>query len=91
MQVQNINIAEAKKNLTKLVAGVLREGRGFVITKRGKPAALIMPYHYYEEICRIGALNKIFAVRQQFAGGITAEEACRQSREELENNAAGGN
>ena len=91
MQVQNINIAEAKKNLTKLVAGVLREERGYVITKRGKPAALIMPYHYYEEICRTSALRKILAVRQQFAGGITAEEAYRQSREELENSAANGN
>lgn len=91
MQVQNVNIAEAKKNLTRLVAGVLREERGYMITKRGKPAALLMPYRYYEEICRLSALRKILAVRQQFAGGITAEEAYRQSREELENSAANGN
>ncbi|HHW43254.1 MAG TPA: type II toxin-antitoxin system Phd/YefM family antitoxin [Desulfotomaculum sp.] len=91
MHVQNMNIVEAKKNFTKLVAGVLRENRGFVITKRGRPAALLLPYRYYEGIQRFSASQKILAVRQHFAGGTTAEEAYRHSREELENGARNSN
>ncbi|NHM26895.1 hypothetical protein G7K71_07845 [Desulfofundulus sp. TPOSR] len=40
---------------------------------------------------QFSASQKIPAVRQHFAGGTTAEEAYRRSREELENSAANSN
>ena len=61
------------------------EPEGVVITRRGKPVAVIVPYDEYLQSRRRDALQTIMEARQVFRkAGLSGEEIAREARKELE-------
>jgi prevent-host-death family protein len=80
-----ISIAEGKKRFSSLVGDALEEKKEFVITKRGKPVAVIIPYDEYKQSKRLEGYKKILDAREAFLkSGVSADEVFKESRKQLE-------
>lgn len=87
---QRYSVAEAKKQLTRLIRELDGEEGTVIITRRGEPVAVLLAYRRWVETERVDALRRLEGVRRRFAGGITVEEAWTEARRELEERHAGG-
>jgi prevent-host-death family protein len=47
MKGQTVSIAEGKKGFSRLIDGAINKKEGVVVTRRGKPVAVIVPYDEY--------------------------------------------
>ncbi len=80
-----ISIAEGKKRFSSLVGDALEEKKEFVITKRGKPVAVIIPYDEYKQSKRLEGYKKILDAREAFLkSGVSTDEVFKESRKQLE-------
>jgi prevent-host-death family protein len=80
-----ISIAEGKKRFSSLVGDALEEKKEFIVTKRGKPVAVIIPYDEYKQAKRLEGYKKILDAREAFTkSGVTADEIFEESRKQLE-------
>ncbi len=85
MKSKTVGIADGKKFFSRLVDEVSRGKGRVLVTKRGKPVAVILPYEEYERSQRMEGLSKIMEARKAFSGrGLKALEVYRESRRELE-------
>jgi len=63
----------------------LEKKEEIVVTKRGKPVAVIIPYAEYQHSKRIEGYKKIWEARQGFLKtNILADEVFKGSRRQLE-------
>ncbi|MEJ5199967.1 MAG: type II toxin-antitoxin system Phd/YefM family antitoxin [Anaerolineae bacterium] len=78
-----VSIAEAKSGLSDLLK---RAHSGpVIVTRRGQPDAVILPYDEYERLQRLWAYaNMVRLARELRETGITATELYEESRKELE-------
>ena len=80
-----VSVAEGKKGFSRLIQDTLEKKEEIVITKRGKPVAVIIPYEEYRQSKRIEGYGKISKAREIFLeSGISAEEVFKESRSQLE-------
>ncbi len=80
-----VTIAEGKRDFCRLIKEVAEKSEGIVVTKRGKPMAVIVPYGEYRHSKKVGAHQKILESRAAFAkAGVSAAEVHTESREDLE-------
>lgn len=80
-----ISIAEGKKRFSSLVGDALEEKKEFIVTKRGKPVAVIIPYDEYKQAKRLEGYKKILDTREAFLkSGVSADEVFKESRKQLE-------
>ena len=80
-----ISIAEGKKRFSSLVGDAFEEKKEFIVTKRGKPVAVIIPYDEYKESKRLEGYKKILDAREAFLkSGVSADEVFKESRKQLE-------
>ena len=80
-----ISIAEGKKRFSSLVGDALEEKKEFIVTKRGKPVAAIIPYDEYKQAKRLEGYKKILDAREAFCkSGVSADEVFKESRRQLE-------
>lgn len=80
-----VTIAEGKRDFSKLINEAVRKDEHIVVTRRGKPVAVIMPYERYLRSRRIEAYQKILKARTAFVGaGVSAETVYKESRRDLE-------
>jgi len=80
-----VSVAEGKKRFSALIADALEGNKEFIITKRGKPVAVIIPYDEYRHSKRLEGYKKIMDVREDFLeSGISADEIFKESRKQLE-------
>jgi len=80
-----INIAEGKKRFSRLVNDALEEKKEFVITNRGKPVAVIIPYDEYKRAKRLEGYKKIMDAREAFEkSDLPADEVFMDSKKQLE-------
>lgn len=85
MEITTVSIAEGKRDFSRLVQLASEEQREVVITKRGKPVAVIIPFDEHQKSKRFEGYQKIMAVRDRFVGeGVQASDVYRESREDLE-------
>ena len=85
MDIVNVSIAEGRKNFSKLIKAAEGKKQRIVISRRGSPVAIILPYDEFERQRKIEALKKIDEVRAIYLeSGIAAQEAFEASRQELE-------
>ena len=84
---QFVDIQELRRNLTKLLDGLRTEGQDVVITRQGKPTAVIVDVEKYlevrealEEFSRPEYLASLLAARDEIRNrqGIPADEVFRQ-------------
>ncbi len=80
-----ISIAEGKKRFSSLVGDALEEKKEFIVTKRGKPVAVIIPYDEYKQAKRLEGYKKILDAREAFSKSVvSADEVFKESRKQLE-------
>jgi prevent-host-death family protein len=80
-----ISIAEGKKRFSSLIGDALEEKKEFIVTKRGKPVAVIIPYDEYKQAKRLEGYKKILDTREAFAkSGMSPDEVFKESKRQLE-------
>ena len=79
-----VSIAEGKKNLSRLIRDAAAAKQDIVLTKRGKPVAVIVPYEAYCDSKKAAAFNRIMESRAAYGrAGLKAEAVIEESREGL--------
>ncbi|HDG63976.1 MAG TPA: type II toxin-antitoxin system Phd/YefM family antitoxin [Thermococcus sp.] len=87
MNTERVTIAQGKRGFTSIVREVVESDKDFIVTKRGKPVAVLLPYGQYKEIKRIRNYLKMLEISEKLKDrDITASEIYEQSRGELERN-----
>ena len=85
MKGQTVSIAEGKKGFSRLIDGTINRKEKVVVTRRGKPVAVIVPYDEYLQSRRRDALQLIMKTRQAFRkAGLSGEKVAKEARKELE-------
>ncbi len=80
-----VSIAEGKKGFSRIIHDSLEKKEEIIITKRGKPVAVIIPYDEYLRTLRLEGYGKIMETRKAFQkAGIQAGDVYKESRNELE-------
>ena len=79
-----VSIAEGKKGFSRLISKAGEAGEDVIVTKRGKPVAVIVSYDDYQTAARMEGLRKIRVARLTFGrAGIRAADVHKESRSEL--------
>ncbi len=85
MKSTTVSAAEGKKNFSRLVKDALEKKEEIIVTKRGKPIAVIVSYEEYQHSKRVEGYRKIMEARETFLkAGISANEVFKESRKQLE-------
>jgi prevent-host-death family protein len=85
MKETTVSVAEGKKSFSRLVQDAHNNKEEVIVTKRGKPVAVILPYEEYQRSKRIKGYKKIMEAREVFLkAGVQAEEVFKESRRQLE-------
>lgn len=85
MKGASVSVAEGKKGLSRLIKDAVEKKEEIVVTKRGKPVAVILSYEEYQRSKRIEGYKKIMEARAAFLkANIPAEEIYGESRRQLE-------
>ena len=83
-----VSIAEGKKGFSRLIQDAEAKKENIVVTRRGKPVAVIVPYAEYQRVVRMEGYRKIMEARNVFLiSGVTADDVYHESRKQLEENA----
>lgn len=78
-----VSIAEAKSSLSALLKCAQKEL--VIVTRRGKPEAVILPFAEYERLRRQRAYSNMVRLSRELKEvGVTATELYEASRKELE-------
>ena len=85
MNTTTVSIAEGKKGFRRLIQDTLDKKENIIVTRRGKPVAVIVPYDEYNRTLRLEGYRKIMEARDIFHNsGINADAVYQESRKELE-------
>ena len=85
MNVTEVSIAEGKRDFAKLIRASEEEKKRIIVSRRGRPVAVILPYDEHLKNRKRDAVNQIHELRVRYAKcGITANEAFEASKRELE-------
>lgn len=82
---KQVSVAEAKRDLTKLLREAEEKQMEIVVTRRGTPFMVILRYEDYQRLERLrGYLNMVRISEELKDSGISATEVYEESRRELE-------
>ena len=85
MKSTNISIAEGKRGFSRLVKDASSKKEEIIITKRGKPVAVIVAYEEYVQSKKVEGYRKIIEARETFVKtGLSSDESFRASKKQLE-------
>ena len=81
----NVSVAEGKKNFSRLISSSLEKNEEIVVTRRGHPVAVIIPYEQYQSTRKMEGYKKIMAARSAFLKtSLKAENIFKESKKQLE-------
>ncbi|MBW1911439.1 MAG: type II toxin-antitoxin system Phd/YefM family antitoxin [Deltaproteobacteria bacterium] len=84
MNTLNVSIAEGKKNFAKIIRASEEKKQKIIVSRRGNPVAIILPYEEHIKNKKNEALIKIKEARAIYhRAGISAEEVYEISKKEL--------
>jgi prevent-host-death family protein len=85
MNSTTVSIAEGKKGFSRLIHDTEEKRKNIIVTRRGKPVAVIVPYDEYEHNTRMEGYKNIMKAREAFLkAGVIADDVYRESRTQLE-------
>ncbi|MFH0814108.1 MAG: type II toxin-antitoxin system Phd/YefM family antitoxin [Pseudomonadota bacterium] len=85
MKTTTVSIAEGKKGFSRLIHDSQKKKEEIIVTRRGKPVAVIVPYEEYQQSKRKEGYQKIMESREIFLkAGVVADEVFKESRKLLE-------
>lgn len=80
-----VSVAEGKRGFSRLIQDTLEKKGEVVVTKRGKPVVVILPYEEYQQFKRVEGYRKISKAREVFLEtGISGNDVFEESRNQLE-------
>jgi prevent-host-death family protein len=80
-----VSVAEGKKAFSRLIQDAQKKQEEIIVTRRGKPVAVIVPYEEYQHSKRVEGYRKIIEARATFLKtGVSSEEVFKESRKQLE-------
>jgi prevent-host-death family protein len=80
-----VNVAEGKKGFSRLIREATERNEEVVVTRRGKPVAVIVSYEGYQRSKKVEGHRKIAEARAAFLkAGIRADEVFSENRKQLE-------
>ncbi|MDZ7696062.1 MAG: type II toxin-antitoxin system Phd/YefM family antitoxin [Deltaproteobacteria bacterium] len=86
MNSLTVSIAEGKKNFAKLIRASEEQNQKIIVSRRGNPVAVIVPYETHIKDRKKDAWMKIEEVRAEYReSGLHAGSVYEASRKELEN------
>lgn len=82
---QRVSIAEGKKYFSRLIKDSIERQERIIITCRGEPVAILLPYNLFIRNQKKEAYEKIIAARARYhQTNLKADEIFEASRTELE-------
>jgi len=82
---RTVSVAEGKERFSGLMRDAMEEKAEFIITKRGKPVAAIIPYEEYKRSKRVEGYQKIMKAREAFLkSDVHADDVIKESKKQLE-------
>lgn len=85
MKGTTVSIAEGKKGFSRLIQEASKNKEEIIVTKRGKPVVVIIPYEEYQHSKKAEGYRKIMEARDAFLKtGILAGDIYKESRKQLE-------
>ncbi|MDA8088172.1 MAG: type II toxin-antitoxin system Phd/YefM family antitoxin [Nitrospiraceae bacterium] len=85
MKTVTVTIAEGKREFTRLIKEASEGDKDILVTKRGKPMAVIVAYDEYRHSKKMNAYRKILESREVFLKArVSADDVYKESRAELE-------
>ena len=85
MNSTTVSIAEGKKSFSRLIHDTVEKRENTIVTRRGKPVAVIVPYDEYVRNARMEGYQNILKAREAFLkAGVIADDVYRESRAQLE-------
>lgn len=85
MKETSVSVSEGKKSFSRLVENAHKKKEETIVTKRGKPVAVIVPYEEYKHSKRVEGYRKIMEAREAFLkAGVLADEVFKESKKQLE-------
>jgi len=82
---KHVSVAEAKRDLTKILREANKKRTEIVVTRRGKPFMVILPYEDYERLERLRSYMNMVRISEKLKDAkISAAEIFEESRRELE-------
>ena len=78
-----VSVAEARNDLTKLIKKAEKEE--IIVTRHGKPAAVLVSYEEYEQLQRLRAYMSMVRISEKLKNsGLSVTKLVKESRRELE-------
>ena len=88
MQSASVSIADGKRDLSRLIKAANAKKQDIVLTNRGKPVAVLVPYGEYRRSRRAESFQRVMEARNVFvAAGVRADEVYRETKNQLEKDA----
>jgi len=85
MKITTVSVAEGKREFSRLLRDTSEKKEEIIVTKRGKPVAVIIPYDEFQYSMRMDGYRKIMRAREAFLkAGVKANEVFKESRKQLE-------
>jgi prevent-host-death family protein len=85
MKASTVSIAEGKKGFSRLIENTQKKKEEIIVTRRGKPVAVIVPYEEYQRSKRVDGYRKIMEARESFLKtGLSADEVFKETKRQLE-------
>lgn len=85
MKSTTVSIAEGKKGFSRLIKEASERKEEIIVTRRGKPVAVIVPYEEHRHARRLEAYRMVMEGREAFLrAGLRSDEIYRESRRQLE-------
>jgi prevent-host-death family protein len=85
MKGTTVSIAEGKKGFSRLIQNAAEKNEETIVTKRGKPVAVIVPYDEHRHSRKLEGYMMVMEGRQAFLNsGVKADDVYRESRKQLE-------
>ena len=85
MNSTTVSIAEGKKGFSRLIHDAVEKRENTIVTRRGKPVAVIVPYDEYERNARMEGFQTSWKPGRLFLkSGVIADDVDPESRAQLE-------
>ena len=85
MKDMQVSVAQGKKEFTKIIRDSSQSEGNVIITKRGKPTAVIMSFDAYQKLKRLSVYAELIALRKRLSeSGVSAQEVYQESKRILE-------
>ena len=85
MATKEVTITDGKKGFTGLIKESVANNEDIVITKRGHPVAVLLPYQEYADLKKLRTYLKMLEISTEMnKTGIKAKNVYAASKKELE-------